>query len=229
MRSPRRRSASPCGCSRRPPRSRPLSDAVAGEVRRELAHRGLERADAPGPAAAAGGSRGPARRTAARPRAPARRSRTPATGAPRRSPPSRRDPPGRPRSGSSRRSPDARAPCSRTDEARGHVLRDHEPGVEPAVAREERRLALRHGRVEHALGAPLGDGRRARPARSSACRARTRTGSPWKLPLDMTSPCSASTERVVGRGVDLDRDASARRRPSASRTAPCTCGVQRSE
>ena len=58
----------------------------------------------------------------------------------------------------------------------------------------------------------------------SAARA---TGAPWKFPPESSSPVSAKTMGLsVPALISISTDR--RAKPSASRTAPCTCGTQRS-
>ena len=77
------------------------------------------------------------------------------------------------------------------DQRRGHVLRDHEPGVEPAVGGQERRQTARQARVDEPLDPALGDvrelGRRPSPARRARTRAAGRGSSRSRR------ACSSST------------------------------------
>ena len=91
------------------------------------------------------------------------------------------------------------------DERRGHVLRNHEPGVEPAVDREEGGQPLGQRRVDHALGAPLGDGRQlGHGHRQRVERERDRLA--VEVPVGDEHVVVDEHERVVGRGVQLGRD-----------------------
>ena len=124
------------------------------------------------------------------------------------------------------------------DERRGHVLRDHEAGVEPAVDGQERRQALREARVDEPLDAPLGDARELGDGhRERVERERERLA--VEVPVRDDEPLVDEDERVVRRRVQLDRDgrldvveqvARRRRAPAAaqrSEYASCTLSHQR--
>ena len=91
------------------------------------------------------------------------------------------------------------------DERRRHVLGDHEARVEAALAGEERRQPLRERRVDEPLDPPLGDVRelgdrhreRVEPERERLA---------VEVAVRDDQPLVDEHERVVGRGVELDRD-----------------------
>ena len=97
----------------------------------------------------------------------------------------------------------ASALFSLTSAGRG-VLGDHEAGVEPAVGGEERRQARGSARVEQPVGPALADRGRARRRRSPGGRARSASGSPWKLPAETRPRPSGEDQRVVGDASQLD-------------------------
>ena len=108
------------------------------------------------------------------------------------------------------------------DERRGHVLRDHEARVEPALARSRN-----GGRPSERLGLTSRSTRRSEMLASSAtaiasASSANATGWPWKLPFETISSLLDEDERVVGRRVELDRDRVARRSRAGrgSRRAP---------
>ena len=91
------------------------------------------------------------------------------------------------------------------DERCGHVLRDHEPRVEPAVGREERRQPVAQVRVDEALDAALGDARElGHRHRERVERERERL--PVEVPGRDEHAVLDEHERVVGRRVQLGRD-----------------------
>ena len=127
------------------------------------------------------------------------------------------------------------------DERRGHVLRDHEAAVQPAVGGEERRQPVGQVRVDEPLDAPLGDARELRRPPSPARRARTRAAgrgsSRWRRACrrrraraDCPSPRSARPRRCSrrSRAGRATRRAPAARSAASTRPAPCrTSGAPR--
>ena len=107
------------------------------------------------------------------------------------------------------------------DERRRHVLRDHEPGVEPAFDREESGQPLGQRRVDHPLGAALGhrrelgDGHRQRVERE-------RDGLTVEVPVGDEHVVVDEHERIVGRRVRTRSRRRSRHSPGgrARRRAP---------
>jgi hypothetical protein len=90
-------------------------------------------------------------------------------------------------------------------ERRGDVLRDHEPGVEPALLHEERREPVRQRRIDEALDTTLGDARELGDGdREGVERERERLA--VKVPCGDDQLLVDQHERVVGRSVELDGD-----------------------
>ena len=91
------------------------------------------------------------------------------------------------------------------DERRGDVLRDHEPGVEPALLDEERRQPVRQARVHEPLHTPLGDARQLGDRHRKGVE---REGE--RLAVEVAGGDDLvlvdEHERVVGRRVQLDGD-----------------------
>ena len=91
------------------------------------------------------------------------------------------------------------------DQARGHVLGDHEPGVEPALVGQERRQAVRHRRVQHPLDPPLRD--RSQLGEADLQRVeRDRHRLAVEVPVRDDLLALGQDERVVGGRVQLDSD-----------------------
>ena len=107
------------------------------------------------------------------------------------------------------------------------VLGDHVPGVDARVVGEERRQALPSARRR---GTGRCAARRSTPGRRRRSRgspARTPSGAPWKLPLLSTRPSGSTTG--LSMAAASSRAATVSACATVSRTAPCTCGEQRSE
>ena len=117
------------------------------------------------------------------------------------------------------------------DERRARDLRDHEARVQPALRREERREPARERRVDELLDAALADVRELGGGhRREVERERER------LAVEVAAarsdrPLAVVARRHVGLSVTLltSRSSTLRAQASASRVAPCTCGMQRSE
>ena len=90
------------------------------------------------------------------------------------------------------------------DERRGHVLRDHEAGVQPAFGRQERRQPVGEARVYESLDAPLRDaGQLCNGHRE--CVQREGEGLAVEVAVRDDLLLGDEHERVVGRRVELDR------------------------
>jgi hypothetical protein len=97
----------------------------------------------------------------------------------------------------------------------------------PGVGRQERRQAVRAGDVEHAVGAPLGDGRQlADGDGEEVAHERHRSAVEVAAALD---PTVGEDHRVVDRRRRSSRSAIVRACAIVSSAAPCTCGVHRNE
>ena len=132
-----------------------------------------------------------------------------------------------PSSGWCPRWPGARAPCTPAVSAAAVTCAIMKPELHARRRGRGRAAAPDEVRVARA-GRRAARSWRARSAsRSRARRAPSATGCPWKLPPVSISPVLREDERVVGHRVDLDGDAPRATYPSASRAAPCTCGMQR--
>ena len=105
---------------------------------------------------------------------------------------------------------------------RGRDLRDHQPRLEAAVAREERRQPAQR-RVDQPIAAPLADRGELRHARSRADRRRPR---PARRGSCRPTRCRRCRRRPSGcRWPRWPRSSTIRRDEArASRAAPCTCG-----
>ena len=91
------------------------------------------------------------------------------------------------------------------DERRGDVLRNHEAAVQTAVGGEKGRQAAGKRRVDEALDSPLGDVRQLCD-RQCKCVERERERLAVKVSVRDENSLVDEHERIVGRGVQLDRN-----------------------
>ena len=119
------------------------------------------------------------------------------------------------------------------DQRRGGVLHDHETGIGAVlVAGEERRQAVVGGRIDQLVEAPLGDRRQHRDRRLDVAhrqRQRHAVEMAGRDHLLLDEFGVALSGKINGLSVTAFSSISNTRHAcaQASRTAPCTCGMQR--